>query len=292
MADTYPRKLQLWEGWVPAVARSDAVASGETTRPPSITKARADRLFCTEAFQGLGHGAEDVEPFSLQWFLHMERRRHRRYGWWIPQLLEFSKHAGETMLGLGSTLGTDWVQYARHGAEVVVCSSSAEHLSLARSNFELRGLNGTFLHSGLSALPLEAASIDVVCLDALRSEEPLASVVEEIYRVLKPGGKVVAVVPARYNVDYWCRWLPFRGWTTLTSLPGQPTTERTSAKALRRCFERFAEHRIYKRHLRRAEVPHLFRWLPLGILERILGRVLILKAFKPVSAAIGNSVAA
>jgi hypothetical protein len=32
-------------------------------------------------------------------------------------------------------------------------------------------------------------------------------------------------------------------------------------------------------------VPHLWRVVPLGALERILGRILIVKAFKPLSAA-------
>jgi hypothetical protein len=38
--------------------------------------------------------------------------------------------------------------------------------------------------------------------------------------------------------------------------------------------------------------PHLWRWLPLPLLERLLGRVLVIKAFKPLSAAIPNTQAA
>jgi len=67
-----------------------------------------------------------------------------------------------------------------------------------------------------------------------------------------------------------------------------PFTSRT----LKQLFSRFAEHRVYKRHLRRAEVPHLLRWLPLPVLERLIGRVLILKAFKPLSAAVSVPLAA
>jgi hypothetical protein len=54
---------------------------------------------------------------------------------------------------------------------------------------------------------------------------------------------------------------------------------------LRRLFGAFVEHRVYKRHLRRGDVPHLWRLVPLSALERVLGRVLIIKAFKPLSAA-------
>jgi hypothetical protein len=65
-----------------------------------------------------------------------------------------------------------------------------------------------------------------------------------------------------------------------------------SARGLRRLFGRFVEHRIHKRQLRRSEVPHLWRWLPLPLLERLMGHVLVLKAFKPLSAAIPFQAAA
>ena len=38
--------------------------------------------------------------------------------------------------------------------------------------------------------------------------------------------------------------------------------------------------------------PHLWRWLPIALLERIMGRLLLFKGFKPVSAAIGEQAAA
>src|SRR5262249_42466051 len=132
------------------------------------------------------------------------------------------------------------------------------------------------------SLPVETSSIDVVCLSSLLQPgaEP-AAVVEEVYRVLKPGGKVLAVTPARYNVDYWCwSWLPWHGRTDANS----PAA--FSGRGLKRLFGRFVEHQISKRHLRRSELPHLWRWLPLPLLERLFGRMLVLRAFKPLSAAI------
>src|SRR5262249_57247727 len=111
----------------------------------------------------------------------------------------------ETLLGMGKGRGTDWIQYARHGASVVVCSAAAGQLALIRRNFELRGLNGRFLHSAADALPLETASIDVACLSSMLPDPSNADVVDEVYRVLKPGGKVLVVTPAKYDVHYWSR---------------------------------------------------------------------------------------
>jgi ubiquinone/menaquinone biosynthesis C-methylase UbiE len=286
MADSYSSKLQIWEGWLPAPGPAPRGLAG-----PHHPAEFADRLHPGEAPPtDLGPG-EGAEPYTLQWFLDVENARHSRHGRWIPRLLEFARHGGETLLGLGHGLGTDWVQYARNGAEVMACSPSADHLALIRRNFDLRGLHGVYLHARPEALPLEPASIDVVCITSLlHAVADPGAVVGEVYRVLKPGGKVLAVTPARYDVDFWCRrCLPWHRWQRAG--PAVPAVGCT-ARGLRRLFARFAEPRVYKRHLRRADVPHLWRWLPRPLLERLFGRVLVFKGFKPLSAAMSVQAAA
>ncbi|HWG45443.1 MAG TPA: class I SAM-dependent methyltransferase [Gemmataceae bacterium] len=295
MADSYSSKLQLWEGWMPALVKGPAPPTiGERgLNGPHYRLEFADRLYAGESLHGNGQIREGADPFTLQWFLDIENARHSRQGGWIPRLLEFSKHGGETLLGLGNGLGTDWVQYARHGAEVVACCPSAEQLALIQRNFELRGLRGVFLHANPQALPLESASIDVVCVTNLLQDVPdPPAVISEIYRVLKPGGKALAVTPARFDIDYWRRrCLPWDGWLRARNLQNAPTIS-FSGRTLRQFFTRFVESRVYKRHLRRSEVPHLWRWLPHSQLERLFGRLLIIKAFKPLSAAMAVQMAA
>ncbi|HZT80922.1 MAG TPA: class I SAM-dependent methyltransferase, partial [Gemmataceae bacterium] len=159
-------------------------------------------------------------------------------------------------------------------------------------NFELRGLAGRFLHARPTALPLETASIDVVCLSSLPAgaDDP-AAVVDEVYRVLKPGGKVLAVAPARYDIEFWHHLcFPWQRWLRLRPAPAPGL--RFTRRRLRRLFGRFVEHRVYKRQLRRADVPHLWRCVPLPLLERFAGRLLVVKAFKPLSAAMAVPLAA
>jgi SAM-dependent methyltransferase len=300
MDDSFLSKLRLWDGFplaAPVVAQGVQESPASRTLPgPHYPAAFADQLYAHEALNPplpSPRAEEGTEPYTLQWFLDIENQRHSRQGRWIPRVLEFARHAGETLLGLGNGLGTDWLQYARHGAAVVVCSPSASQLSLIRRNFELRGLTGRFLHAQPASLPLESSAIDVVCVSSLLHEvDNRRAVVEEIYRVLKPGGKVLAVTPARYDVDFWARLLlPWRRWW----VPGGRSTDLAacfSRRELRRLFGRFVEHRVYKRHLRRSELPHLWRWLPISLLERLVGRVLVLKAFKPLSAAKAVQLAA
>jgi SAM-dependent methyltransferase len=259
-------------------------------------------LAAQEILRGPGRRREPVEPLSLQWYLELEQLRHQRQGRWIASLLEFGKHAGERLLGVGPGLGSDLAQYARNGAEVVAACPSAEQLALVRRNFELRGLRGSFLHAAAKALPLDSASIDVACVTGVLHEgDDPAALLDEVYRVLKPGGKVVAVVPARYDVDCWSRWCRLNQRAAPPAEDRSPrcgvgllsaSARKFTGRELKVLFHRFSEMRLWKRHLRRSETPHPWRWLPSAVLERLMGRLLVFKGFKPVSAAIGEQAAA
>jgi SAM-dependent methyltransferase len=282
----------------PLLGDPSARPASDASPPPLPPLDAAHQLYLTESLKPPSSWPatrSELEPFSLPWFLEIEQLRYGRYGRWIPRLLEFNKHAGERLLGLGRGLGTDWAQYARHGAAVVACSPAADHLALVRRQFELRHLEGKFLHAGPTALPVESASIDVACVSCLADGgvDPPA-LVEELYRVLKPGGKVLTLAPAYYDVSYWfqlfCPWgVYLRG---RPGAGGEGAAERYSGKSLRRLFAAFTEHRVHKRHLRRADIPHVWRWAPPGILARLMGRALLLKAFKPLSAAMAVPLAA
>jgi SAM-dependent methyltransferase len=294
----YPRILRVWdESRASIIQDFPSLARGAFVPGPHHPAEFAARLYACESLNPPGEGAKPeaaAEPYSLQWFLNIEDRRHRRQGRWIPRVLEFSKHTGETLLGLGNNLGTDWLQYARHGAAVVVCSSSSDQLRLVRRNFELRGLTGRFLHSTSTSLPLVGASIDVACISGLLGEAPNPeAIVDEVYRVLKPGGKALAVTSAYYDVDFWFdSMFPWEKWLRKRPVPQDPAMAAFTARGLRRLFARFTEHRVYKRHLCRSDVPHMWRWMPRPLLERLMGKILVLKAFKPLSAALPTQAAA
>ncbi len=278
MATTYPN-LRLWTG------------DDDPAEPPSARdgpQEAADRLYVREAFRSPPDGRRGtlpLEPYTLGWFQQIERQRYGRHGYWIPRLLEFSRHHGETLLGLGEGLGTDWLQYARLGTQVIACSPSQEQLGLVQRNFELHGLAARFLHAPPHGLPLESASIDVAVLHGLLHEvDHPAAVIDEVYRVLRPGGKVIVVAPARYDATFWYdACFPWRLWFR-GGRPGQEAA--ATARSLRHEFGRFVEHKVYKRHLRRSHLPPLWRFGPLPLLERLFGQMLVLKAFKPLSAAL------
>lgn len=299
-----PGTLRLWESPETEAARGVFGAPGSGSFPVDFETTRsrnslrndlvemAEQIFACEALRPCRPRDRHVTPFSLRWFLNIEHYRHARQARWIPKIMEFTKHPGDTILGIGNGLGTDWLQYARNGASVIVCSSNSTQMDLVKRNFQLRGLSARFVHGTFPTLPIANSSIDVVCLnEMLQDASDPQLVVDEIFRVLKPGGKVIAVSAAKYDVDFWANILLW--WRRLLPTKSQKISGiRYSGRRLIRLFQSFEEHRVHKRQLRRAEVPHLWRVVPIPVLERLIGRMLIIKAFKPISVVLPNQAAA
>jgi arsenite methyltransferase len=102
---------------------------------------------------------------------------------------------GETVLDLGSGGGLDCFLAASQVGEsghVMGVDMTPEMLERARQSAQRLGLTNVEFREGfLEALPVEAASVDVVisnCVINLSPDKP--QVLREIYRVLKPGGRI------------------------------------------------------------------------------------------------------
>lgn len=226
-----------------------------------------------------------LEEFSRSWFEELELKRYAPHGDWLRRALEFTRHPHDTMLMMGPGAGTDAIQYQRHGTAVTICTTPDDCPALIRRNFEQRGLTVRVGRANPDGtLPYEPGRFDLAYLNWLYTPPADAAArVAEVYRVLKPGGKAFVLAPSKFDAGFWQRvftpWRPWmRGDGALSPAP------RYSGRSLRRLFETFTEPVTVKRHLRRSELPYLWRSSPLSVMQRVMGRVLVLKAFKPIAA--------
>jgi ubiquinone/menaquinone biosynthesis C-methylase UbiE len=179
---------------------------------------------------------------------------------------------------------------------------SAFHLARAQQNFELRGLSGTFVHSDAEALPFGDESFDLVySVFEIHNSPNTVKIVDEIWRVLRPGGNVIAMVYAQRSLHYWLHLFWSVGVRqgllermSMGKLMSQEMERNGSGEQLRvkvytraqlrRLFRRFEDVEILQRQGTPEERGVGLRWVDANWLARFLGWDLVVKARKPWAA--------
>src|SRR6267142_3032066 len=129
---------------------------------------------------------------------HSERERYANYPW-LYQAAEFHEHEGERVLEVGCGTGCDLLQFAEHGALAVGIDITPEHLRLARERVRDRA---RVVHGDATHIPFKAASFDYVYSHGvLHHLDHPRRMVEELFRVLRPGGRFRVHVYALWS--YW-----------------------------------------------------------------------------------------
>ncbi|MDZ4730694.1 MAG: class I SAM-dependent methyltransferase [Xanthomonadales bacterium] len=245
------------------------------------------------------HYVKDAAEHTLEWFLEAERYRYDEYAPWMQETMEFARHAGEQVLEIGGGMGTDLCQFARHGAYTTDIDLSAGHLALAQENFQLRGLDGKFVHHDAEKLPFADNTFDLVYSNGVIHHTPnTRTVINDIYRVLKPGGKTIIMVYAENSLHYWRNLVYDLGlkqdllgtcsigeimsrYVEITENNAKPLVKVYTKPRIIKMFNKFNNISILQRQMVSAEVPRALRWLPLPWLGQLMGWNLILKAHKP-----------
>jgi len=221
-----------------------------------------------------------LAPLSPEWFAYLEKKRYRRQGEWITDLFNPNRAAAENVVAVGDGMGTDWVRLSSPVTRVSVVEPNSDRLWLNQKHFAARGTDIPLLHAPWDHLPFGDDRTDVAVLFFHRTPAgDFPALVREAFRILRPGGKIVAVVPGKFNAARWQDMaMPWRWGRSRAA-----NSDLFTSAGFRKNFDDFENVSVRKRHLRRSELPYLWRWLPLPLLERLMGRFLVLKAFKPLS---------
>jgi len=122
----------------------------------------------------------------------------------------FADFSGQLVLDLGCGAGIDSAEFARNGAKVVSVDLTRTATELARDLLKESGLPPLVIQADVKALPFRDQAFDCVyCFGVLHHIPDVETVLAEIHRVLKPDGRVRAMLYHQdsllyaYSIIYW-----------------------------------------------------------------------------------------
>jgi ubiquinone/menaquinone biosynthesis C-methylase UbiE len=155
------------------------------------------------------------------------------------KLLRFPAWKDKSVLEIGCGIGIDALEFARHGARVTAVDLSPKNIDLAKKYFSHNNLSGTFLVGNAEELCFPDNSFDlVVAIGVFIYTPDIRKALDEVLRVVKPGGEVICM--------FWNR---ISWYTMLVRLSGThfdhqekdaPGIKLYSVKELKKLFEKFS----------------------------------------------------
>ncbi|OGY90836.1 MAG: hypothetical protein A3H70_03845 [Candidatus Komeilibacteria bacterium RIFCSPLOWO2_02_FULL_48_11] len=226
----------------------------------------------------------------------------------LSAVIDYESLVGQRVLDIA--IGTGWSteQFARVGADVSAIDITPKAVELAKTRFTIFGLPATDIRvADAQVLPWPDNTFDYVlawgCLMHMPNTEQAIS---EIYRVLKPGGRMAGMMYNKHSLHWWWYiWLSkgiLRGrllrmtkqqlanrYTDGVYQGGNQLTKFYSSRQIRRMFGRFSQCRVSIHDTTTAidHWPHhclsLGRFLPAKIrqyLTTVVGQSLWIEAVK------------
>lgn len=180
---------------------------------------------------------------TREYFEQIERRRYELEPF-IHGFADFSAARGKRVLEIGVGLGTDHVQFARAGAHLHGVDLTEKGVELVGRRLDLEGLGSDLQVADAERLPFDDESFDVVYSWGVLHHTPdTPAAVREAIRVLRPGGRLCAMLYARHS------WVSYGLWVRNGPLSRRPF--RSLKDVLHHHMESVGTQGFTKRELRR-----------------------------------------
>ena len=146
----------------------------------------------------------DKKRGSREFFEELEKYRYWKLSY-LKCTIEFHKYTGKSVLEVGCGLGFDLLQFAKNGAKVTGVDLASNAIDLAKKYFALNNFKADLYVGNAEKLDFQDDHFDIVYSFGVLHHTPNTQVaVNNIHRVLKPGGKAIVML---YNKLSWLNLL-------------------------------------------------------------------------------------
>lgn len=146
------------------------------------------------------------DPETAEYFREIEDLRYEKYPYaygYLKKKAGFDKYAGKKVLEIGCGAGTDLSQFARNGAITTGVDLTESAIDVTRKRFQVLGLKGDFKVADAENLPFKDNEFDLVYSFGVLHHTPnTQKTIDEVYRVLQPGGKTFIMLYYTYSFEY------------------------------------------------------------------------------------------
>jgi ubiquinone/menaquinone biosynthesis C-methylase UbiE len=190
---------------------------------------------------------------SLEWSEEIEEDRYANEPF-IHAFAQFTRWRGKRVLEVGCGTGTDCLQFARAGADIYAIDLTERGVEITRKRLALIGVSANVRVGDAEALPFDDNMFDLVYSWGVLHHTPnTKKAIAEVYRVLKPGGRIVimlyhrrSIVTYRLYFHYGLRaGRPFRTLADLLANHMESAgTKAYTLRELRRLFGQFKSQTV------------------------------------------------
>jgi ubiquinone/menaquinone biosynthesis C-methylase UbiE len=177
---------------------------------------------------------------TREFFQQLDEYRYGKLNY-LPRLMNFSAYKGKSLLEIGCGAGIDLVRFARGGAKVTGIDLSKTAIDLACKNFEQSKQNADLRVMNGESIQFTDSTFDVVYAHGvLQYTADPEKMIDEIHRVLKPGGEGILMVYNKYS------WLNLMRNVTNVPLEHEdaPVLKKFSVSELKQLLRPFPDYRI------------------------------------------------
>lgn len=227
-----------------------------------------------------GTDQTDAPKYSLAYFEEVEAFRYAHEPF-IRGFAQFSQWKDKKVLEVGYGAGTDFLQFAKAGAELYGVDLTEEAAENVTRRLALYGVSARDIRvCNAEHLPFDSGTFDLVySWGVIHHADDTEQCLREIARVAKPGGRVKIMIYNYNSLDAWICALR-RGsldrrkslWNHMESVGTKAYTRAQAVAMAKRCgleavnFE-FSQQRVRKgarfkavRRLITALLPHQWGW--------------------------------